>query len=241
VLAQQPGAVARRPQVCTSTVATGASGRKGVERATPLHVGAGTFQPVRVDNIASTRCTASGTSCRRRWSTDRRDKRRRQSRDRGRHDNRCARSKPACARCPKRGPSAGSDRAETISSSRPLSIPGGRPARHELPLPKSTLLMRFRRSPRRHDSRRLRARIAERTLFSYGTDAAYPARRMTVHALSRFSRAAPSRDGVPICGGRFPVAQELSMTRSSSHCAGRKATTVRVRTAQHDGRRARPA
>ena len=37
---------------------------RGIERASvTLHVGAGTFQPVKTENLAGTRCTASGTKC----------------------------------------------------------------------------------------------------------------------------------------------------------------------------------
>lgn len=106
----------------------------GIERATlTLHVGAGTFQPVRVENIAEHKMHSEWYELPQSLVDKIAATRARRQGDRGRHDV-DARARSRGARCRSRRPAArrdaGGDRH--LHHAR-LPFPRGRPARHEFP------------------------------------------------------------------------------------------------------------
>ena len=116
---------------------------RGVERAdVTLHVGAGTFQPVRVEKICraqdAQRVVRASASARRQ---DRRDQGARQPRRRGRHDV-DARARSRRPRCRERRASARCrERRNRYLHHAGLRVPRRRPAGHQLPSAEITLLM----------------------------------------------------------------------------------------------------
>ena len=129
-----------------------------------LHVGAGTFQPVRVHNIAEHRMHSTFRNARATVAAI--------ERTRAAAAASSPSARPACARSNRRRKAANwrAGTAEPTSSSRRATVPVVDRLITNFHLPKSTLLMLVSAFCRhRHDPRRLRHAVAERyRFFSYG-------------------------------------------------------------------------